>query len=548
MSSHKEKRTFRRYKHASAFSFTAADHSYPAVTIDYSLKGIGFSLENVLPVPLGTSVHFTIDDLKIDDGGKIVWSENIDSRIRGGIERKTISGFLKYFPLGDMLIDMHRSRMTGLLDIRHEKSIIRIYLSHGDIAYATSNREEDRFIEVLLRTGMITNDQYYQILHMAKNRDKSHGAVCVELGYLGKGDILSGIRRQAEEIVTSLFLWEDGRFAFVEGLQLPEKSVPLKLSAVNLAFRGIKKIRNRGFLSEAVLTGNDVMIHSPSSMDLLTEIELNTADRNMLSLVNSIRRVRDILALTPGNEIDALRTLYALKCTGIIESAEAKQEPSQEDTRFFEKVRDLHTRLADIDYYSFLGIEKRATLDTIRKAYYQAVKEFHPDKHLYLPSDTVKNQLNMIFSHLIEVYRVLSNPATRLQYDQGQMINPSHLQTNNTEMARIKFREGKAEFKNGEYDRAKELFEQALYLDATIAPYSYYLALTLEREKRYNEAGKMLNQALKIEPFNADYLAELGHVYLRLEFPLRAKSAFEKALQTSPSHKRAIEGLRQITG
>ncbi|MCG2723051.1 MAG: DUF4388 domain-containing protein, partial [Thermodesulfovibrionales bacterium] len=245
MFSHKEKRIFRRYKHSSAFSFTAADHSYPAVTTDYSLKGIGFSIENAPPGLLGTSVHLTIDDLKIDDEGKIVWVENIDSRIRGGIERKTISGFLKYFPLGDMLIDMHRSGKTGLLDIRHDKSIIKIYLSHGDIASAISNREEDRFIEVLLRTGMITNDQYYQILHMANKTEKSHGAVSVEFGYLGKGDILSGFRRQAEEIVTSLFLWEDGRFVFVEGLQLPEKSVPLKLSAVNLVFRGIKKIRNR---------------------------------------------------------------------------------------------------------------------------------------------------------------------------------------------------------------------------------------------------------------------------------------------------------------
>ncbi|MDQ7786399.1 MAG: DnaJ domain-containing protein [Thermodesulfovibrionales bacterium] len=547
MSSYKEKRTFRRYKHSSAFSFTAADHSCPAVTIDYSLKGIGFSLENILPVPLGTSVHFTIDDLRIDDEGKIIWAENIGSRIRGGIERKTISGFLKYFPLGDMLIDMHRSRMTGLLDIRHEKSIKRIYLSHGEITSVTSNREEDRFIEVLLRTGMITNDQYYQILQMVKKSDKSPGAISVELGYLGKEDILSGIRRQAEEIVISLFFWDDGRFVFVEDLQLPENSVRLKLSAVDLAFRGIKMIRSREFLSEALLMGNDVMIHSSSAMDLLTEIGLDTADRDILLLVNNTRRVRDILASASGNEIDTLRTLYALKCTGIIESAETEQEPPQEDTRFFEKVGDLHARLADIDYYSFLGIEKRATLDTIRKAYYQAVKEFHPDKHLHLPSDTVKNQLNMIFSHLIEVYRVLSNPATRFQYDQGLMIKPSPLQTNTAEMARIKFREGKAEFKNGAYDRAKELFEQALYLDATVASYSYYMALALEKEDRYSEAGKMLNQALRIEPFNADYLAELGHVYLRLGFSLRAKSAFEKALQSSPSHKNAIEGLRKIS-
>jgi curved DNA-binding protein CbpA len=225
---------------------------------------------------------------------------------------------------------------------------------------------------------------------------------------------------------------------------------------------------------------------------------------------------------------------------------EVFQEPPKEETRFLEKVEDLYKRLPSIDYYSFLGVEKRATLDTIRKAYYSAVKEFHPDRHLHLSSDTLKNQLNTIFAHLTEVYRVLSNITTRVQYDQGLVINPVPLQTNNVTLARMKFREGQSQFKKEAFDRAKELFEQAIYLDDTVAAYSYYMALALEKDGKYPEAVKMLNQALKIDPFNADYLAELGHIYLHLGYPLRAKSTFEKALQSNPSHKKTLEGLQKI--
>jgi Flp pilus assembly protein TadD len=56
----------------------------------------------------------------------------------------------------------------------------------------------------------------------------------------------------------------------------------------------------------------------------------------------------------------------------------------------------------------------------------------------------------------------------------------------------------------------------------------------------------MLNQALTLDPFNADYLSELGHAYLRLGFRLRAKSAFEKAIKSDPRNARAITGLHML--
>jgi uncharacterized protein HemY len=70
------------------------------------------------------------------------------------------------------------------------------------------------------------------------------------------------------------------------------------------------------------------------------------------------------------------------------------------------------------------------------------------------------------------------------------------------------------------------------------------MGLALVKEKRYREAERALREALKHDPFNPDYLAELGHIYLKLDLFLRAKSSFETALKYNPSHEKAASGLQ----
>jgi tetratricopeptide (TPR) repeat protein len=69
--------------------------------------------------------------------------------------------------------------------------------------------------------------------------------------------------------------------------------------------------------------------------------------------------------------------------------------------------------------------------------------------------------------------------------------------------------------------------------------------LTFGKIGKYHQAAKSLGQAVKLEPLNAEYLAELGHIYLKLGFNLRAKSAFEKALKKDPANKSALKGLQE---
>jgi curved DNA-binding protein CbpA len=221
------------------------------------------------------------------------------------------------------------------------------------------------------------------------------------------------------------------------------------------------------------------------------------------------------------------------------------------DPVFLERIEYLYGKLDSIDFYSFLGIQKSDTQEKIKKAYYDAVKEFHPDRHLSTASDSLRNKLNVIFTHITKAYKTLSDPHMKAMYDKKLSsrkanLKDTEIQNNKEVIARTRFTEGKKAFVNKLYDDAKELFGQALYLDSTVPEYYFHLGLVLMKQKNYHEAAKMFSKAVALAPLNADYLAELGHVFLDLGFLLRAKSTFQKAIQYNSSHKRAREGLELV--
>ena len=223
-----------------------------------------------------------------------------------------------------------------------------------------------------------------------------------------------------------------------------------------------------------------------------------------------------------------------------------KEEESRVDPDFIARVEDLSSNLDRTDYYSLLGVEKSATIDRIKKAYYKAAKEFHPDKHLQLPSDDLKTKLDTLFSHFNEIYKTLSDPRERKKYDSSLSVNPARLHSSKVELARMKFLKGEEAFRRGAYAEAKELFGQATYLDNSVAAYYFGMGLVFKQEKNFSEAGKVIGQAVRLDPFNPDYLVALGYVYLSLGFSLRAKSTFEKVMRLDPSNRSAAEGLKKI--
>ncbi len=117
-----------------------------------------------------------------------------------------------------------------------------IYLKHGLIVFASSNLPEDRLGEVLLKSGRITPDQYRISVEIIKKTGKRHGSVLVEEGYLNPKELFEGLKIQVKEIFTSLFLWGEGQYTFLDG-EISRQVIPLQLGIETLIAEAIERIK-----------------------------------------------------------------------------------------------------------------------------------------------------------------------------------------------------------------------------------------------------------------------------------------------------------------
>ncbi|MCE5194819.1 MAG: DnaJ domain-containing protein [Nitrospiraceae bacterium] len=560
MSEKDSRRDYKRYLSKSDFSTKINGKTVKGELKDYSLDGIGVFLYNSPPIEKGSLVEIDIDSPAIYAKGEIKWTAPSDSGIALGLKRIEFprKGNLKDYFLADIFLGMQRCGVTGTFEVEKEDTLKKIYISNGDIIFASSNLHADRLGEFLFKIRKINIEQYKNYIAEIQTSKRKEGALLVELGCINSKDIPEMVRRMAEEIVFSTFNFNDAEFKFIEGTLPLEEVISLKLSTGNIIYQGVKRFVNpQKHFQSLKISLESVMGFSEDPLDLFQKVNIEGIERKIFSLVNGERTIKEIISISSINDIIVLRTLYALLSARIIElknnngintgvsAGDVIDEQDQiVDENFFKKVDKIYSSYEREGYYGVLQLNKWADSNEIKKAYYKAAKEFHPDKHLHLKSDSLKEKLNTIFTYITEAYTILANPQKKAEYDMRS--DDKHSGTaDNVAMAKVKFEQGRIEFRKGNYSVSFQLFGQSVYLDNKVPEYHFYYGLCLLKMGRHKEAERAISRASEKSPQNHEYLTELGYVFLLLNFPKRAKTNFEKALRINPSNARAVEGLRK---
>jgi curved DNA-binding protein CbpA len=412
---------------------------------------------------------------------------------------------------------------------------------------------------MLVREGGITPEQYQGVLQEMKETNQRMGRVLVGQGLMTPKEIWKIVRKQIEEIILNLFNLEEGIFTFDEMPALPtEELITLKLSAANLIYNGIKRINNLRRIGRDMPSPDKVLYYSPDPLNLFQNLRLDRAGQKVISCLDRKSTIRDILELTGLDDIEGLKTIYALLNTRIIEVIDGK-EPSLDLSK--DEIEDIFERKADpktmemienmfrnherLGFYRALGLNSDASQSEIKKAYFQAAKKYHPDIHFFLEDDSLKYKLSHIFSYIHNAYSTLSDPEQKRKYDKSLTIKPAKLGSKQ-EKARNRFEYGRTLFRKKQFKEAERVLGQALYINSFKSEYHYYYGLALLEQVKLSEAKKAIEQAIRLDPINPDYIATLGKVFLKMGLPTRAKTLFNKALKISQDNKTAFEGLEKI--
>ena len=226
-------------------------------------------------------------------------------------------------------------------------------------------------------------------------------------------------------------------------------------------------------------------------------------------------------------------------------------------------------------YYDVLGVETTVSSDSLKSAYYDLARRYHPDRFRKV-EPALLARLESAFARITQAYDTLRDEGLRDSYNlklqarkKAQKLADSApkpttpLPTTSTpstttpdeapislaQRAENDFKEGYAALEQGQRKLATGLFASAARLVPNEPRYRAYYGQMLAADEQTRRAAETeLQAAIKLDPQNAEYRLMLAQLFRDLGFAIRARGEAERAVAADPNNRKARDLLRELKG
>ena len=485
--------------------------------------------------------------------------------------------------IGHHLRDIYFNKKSGRLVFKQKSVQKYLFFQEGLLVYAKTTHPHELIGEILYKRGKISSEIYSNIDEYIEPM-KSIGACLVENEILSKKELHDCLMYQMREITLNIFPHFDGKFDFKEKNVDAQEEFELKMNTPDLIEEGIRRMNYNPYM-EKFMQKKIPYAQGEDFLDRLTKKEKEILDK----LDGSASAEAFLLSAGIRPEF-FWKSLYLFYCLDLVDvkdrkgkekipekrekpqktaevekkkpkkateeekkkekkSAVAdkevvKKSAADEKKRKIAEVVKMNDYLSETDYYQILNISQSASQNEIKKAYFQLVRNYHPDRFpRNLPSD-IKTKIENVFDYITQAFQTLSNEKKKLVYD-AKKDTPSELDKKEIEKkAEMKYRHGKSLFHQEKYDEALMFLEEAVRLRSNKASYFLLLGKVESKIPSFHEkAEEDLKKAIEIEPWNAENYLGLGKYYKQEGLMVKARRHIKKALDIDPEHKGALKAL-----
>ena len=228
--------------------------------------------------------------------------------------------------------------------------------------------------------------------------------------------------------------------------------------------------------------------------------------------------------------------------------------PTGDDSPLREQLAARVAEMRKLDYFQLLGIERSASREHIKRAYFAMAKEYHPDKHFGSKSAEVRQLASQIYDLISTAHDTLTDPEERARYEKEIVSGVKH--DMGDEVGRIlaaegRFQKGEELMRQRQYDAARRLFEEAIRLYREEGEFHAWLGWSVFQAAPHDpeaadDALRALETAIQLNPrMDKGYLFT-GYIYKATGRPDKAERHFEKAIQCNPDCTEALRELRLL--
>jgi len=393
-----------------------------------------------------------------------------------------LQGDLTRDALGDVIRKLYVNRRSGILHLTQDKTSKRIYFRKGSMIFANSDVETDRLGEFLIRQQLIDREAFERASKVMRETGNRFGRTLVELGFATPEEMEGKVVDQIQTIIYSLFSWTSGDYRFEQHESPVDEDIVLNLSTADIILEGTRRMDDMGKVRRVL--GDPSRVLQTTEDPLLLYQKMSTLSQSeyfILSRVDGLSSMADILSISPIGEEQTLRCIYGLVSAGVVEpkggaspleedvakaavsappprampspaapppppapayrppppspprveipkpevhTGKPKTEPpaepsgpSPEEVAVREDIVEKHASLREATLYDLLGITITANDGEVKKAYYAMAKKYHPDRHHSPYLRDVHGLLEELFGKITDAYQMLSSPLERNRYD-----------------------------------------------------------------------------------------------------------------------------------
>lgn len=211
---------------------------------------------------------------------------------------------------------------------------------------------------------------------------------------------------------------------------------------------------------------------------------------------------------------------------------------------------EAHLAAGPRNHYDLLGITREASVATIRSAFFQLARVWHPDR---LPKelDDLKPAVTRTFALMGEAHQMLSDEKKRAEYDRMLQDTPDDEQAQVATIleAAGAFQRAEVLMKKKDYKGALAEAKAAYDLDPSQADHAalYAWVQGLEGTGDLAELISVLDSAIERDQGNVNALWYRGQLLKKAGNTLRALKDFKEILKIKPKHMEAQREVRVHT-
>jgi len=221
--------------------------------------------------------------------------------------------------LPGILLDLHRSEMTGIVTIQDKERTLRLYLKGGEIVCGEGMGKDRQLLEQIASRKDLTRKQVEKLEGMRKKNPRSLGKILIGEQLISE----SGWRKFQEIKVRALLgaaLKMDSPELIVRNSELAILPVNfIQASTLGLLLHTIRHMKSTAHLKRVLDDRHDVPVPKPDVKSLRALIPLNDSEERILAFLDGQKTIEEAVQGAGVEPLRAYRSLYVLLSFGFVQ-------------------------------------------------------------------------------------------------------------------------------------------------------------------------------------------------------------------------------------